>query len=114
MTPDEIQQIEIGLEDAKKAVKFGQALERLTNNKDFKAVILEGLFRDEAVRLVHLKSHPAMQTEEHQKNILREMDGIGSLVSYLRNQRHFAAQMEKQLNDCQEALNEGLTEEADV
>ena len=66
-----------------KQQELGQSVARLMTNRDFKKIILEGYFKDEAVRLVHLKQDPAVQSADSQRNIIRDMDSIGVLAAYL-------------------------------
>jgi hypothetical protein len=80
---NDIKQLEANIERAKELVKAGESIERLRNNVDFKEVILKGYFEREAIRLVHLKADPNMQTPERQASILLQMDAIGALSSYL-------------------------------
>ena len=86
MSEAAIQQIESNIQRAKKVVEFGDAIGRLRNNRDFKKVILEGYFEDEAVRLVHLKADANMQSAESQRSIVNQMDAIGALSQYLQTQ----------------------------
>ncbi len=79
----DLQQLEQGLENAKKLVDLGNALDRLKANKDFQLLITNGYLKDEAVRLVHLKADPNMQTPERQASVIRDIDSIGALTSYL-------------------------------
>jgi hypothetical protein len=71
------------IEASKEFVALGAALIRLYANKDFRSVILSGYFEKEAVRLVHLKSAPQMQTPDRQVAIIRDIDSIGALHQYL-------------------------------
>lgn len=110
MTQNALAEIERNIQDAKKMVELGDALERLRSNRDFKKVILDGFFEKEAIRLVHLKSDPSMQTPEKQAAILREMDGIGALSSYLSTVQYYAAQGRKAIVDG-EAMREEIAAE---
>lgn len=83
MTQDTIQEIEQNIRECKEIVELNVMLERLKANRDFKKLILEGYFRDEAVRLVHLKADPAMQTPQRQAAITLQIDAIGAVSSYL-------------------------------
>jgi hypothetical protein len=82
MSSEMIKQLEQNIEASKKLIETNTALQRLFENRDFKKVILENYFKDESVRLVHLKASPTMQTEQHQKAILGSMDAIGALLQY--------------------------------
>lgn len=77
-----VQAIEENIRQAKLIAGKGEALERLRQNRDFKAVILDGYFKEEAIRLVHLKADPSMQSPDMQKSIIAQMDAIGSLNQY--------------------------------
>ncbi len=83
MSKSEIEQLEAGLEKAKNLVELGLALDRLKNNRDFQAIITNGYLKDEAIRLVHLKADPNMQTPERQASVIRDIDAIGSFHGYL-------------------------------
>lgn len=104
--------MEQAIENAKVYKDLGTSLEKLRSNREFKKVILDGYFKDEAIRLVHLKSDPSMQTPEKQDAIIRSIDAIGSLVSYFRVVEQFASIAAKdiELNEVtiQEAREEGL------
>ncbi len=80
----EIQQLEQNIQHSKKAVELGNALERLLNNRDFKNIILKGYMEQEAVRLVHLKAAPAMDSPAKQTAIMRDIDAIGSFAGFLK------------------------------
>jgi len=78
-----VRELEDNISKAKEMVDMGKTLERLSNNKDFKDIISKGYFEKEAIRLVHLKADPNMQTPERQANVIQQIDAIGALSSYL-------------------------------
>jgi len=80
----QIQEIEQSIQGARITVELGNALARLHSNRDFKKVVLDGYFRDEAVRLVHLLSDPNMQTPDKQATILSDIRSIGALGSFFK------------------------------
>lgn len=91
----QVAEIKLTLEEAEAKVKLGEALKRLTSNKDFKKVILEAYFEKEAVRLVHSLGDPAVAhnpsvKEEH----THSMHAIAQLRSFLFNMRAAAEQAE--------------------
>lgn len=110
MSNNIIENLEANIQEAKKLVEQGKSLERLKSNKDFRDVILKGYFQDEAIRLVHLKADPNMQTEERQKSILTQMDAIGSLNEYLQLVFHKADLAQKSINDDEQTREEILSE----
>ena len=80
-----IQELEANIEQAKESIDLGLALERLFSNRDFKRVVLNRYFKEEAVRLVHLKGAPESQTSEAQKSIVNKIDAIGNFANYLKD-----------------------------
>lgn len=100
-------------EKAAKAQKdLGDALLRLQSNRDFKRLVSEGYFRDEAVRLVSLKAHPEMQTPERQSSILLQIDAIGNLQQYFVIIGQQAALAERSLDGI-EGTRTAILEEED-
>ena len=108
---DTINEIESNIKKAKEIVNLGAALERLKINRDFKLVFGTGYFRDEAIRLVHLKADPQFQSKERQEAIIKQMDSIGSLDSYLYAVSHAAAIAQKAIESDEEMRDELLAEE---
>lgn len=84
MSEQQIHEIEINIEQAKSFVGMGESLEKLFRNRDFKKIVMDGYFKDEAIRLVHLKGDPSMQKPELQEAILRDIDAISALHSYFQ------------------------------
>ena len=79
----ELQRLEENIKQAQKMVDLGNALERLKSNRDFKKVVQEGYFEQEAIRLVHALSDPNMQNPEAQQSIHKQMISIGGFSDYL-------------------------------
>lgn len=111
MNEDTIKSIELNIVQAKKIEEVGNALERLKANKDFKRVVIEGYFEQEAVRLVHLKSDPSFQTEQLQQSIISQIDAIGNLSQYFQTLRHKASLANKAIEADEETRDELLAEE---
>lgn len=110
MTNTTIQAIEKNIAEARKIVEFGQALERLQENRDFKAVIQTGYLKEEAIRLVHAKANPALQSADSQRAIIQQMDAIGSLTQYFDTVFHKASIAAKAIMSDEEARDEILAE----
>jgi hypothetical protein len=106
-----IQQIEQNIKQAKLAIGFRAALDRLFSNRDFKQVILDGYFREEAIRLVHLKADPNFQTAERQAEIVGDLDAIGKLNRFFVTTHQLAAQAVKSVESDEAMLEELLAEE---
>lgn len=66
MSTNQLKEIEDSIKSARKLVELGDTLERLKSNRDFRAIVLEGYFEKEAIRLVQAKSNPALQSAEMQ------------------------------------------------
>lgn len=82
MSEAAIQEIELDIESAQEFVSRKDALDRLYANEDFKSIIVEGYFKEEAIRNVGIKNHPNFQDEISQAGILKAIDGIGALQGY--------------------------------
>lgn len=91
-------------------VDLGDALERLRNNRDFKKVITEGYFEDEAVRLVHLMSDSNMQSPEIQTSIHNQMIAIGVFRDYVET-LYTRTQMARRSVEADEATRDEILAE---
>jgi hypothetical protein len=111
MTQETVRQIEDSIARAKKHIELDMALDRLEANRDFKAVIAEGYLEREAVRLVHLKSDPAMRTPERQASIVTQIDSIGGLLAFFRTVSQNAALASRSIEQDEFALEELRAEE---
>ena len=80
-------QIEISIANAKKLIEFGEALQRLESNLDYKKVIEGDFLKDNIVRLVRLKATPACQDEVNQKFIMQQIEAAGQFEQYLMSIR---------------------------
>lgn len=94
------------IEGAKQGLALGKALVNLKSNADFKTLITEGYLQNEAVRLVHLKSDPAMQEPHLQAGIMRDIDSIGSLAEYFRLVAKAGEQAERSIQGAEEQITE--------
>ena len=106
-----IEAIERNIKLAKEVAALGNSLERLRTNRDFKTVILDGYFEQEAIRLVHLKADPNMHSAESQLAIVSQMNSIGGLVQYFNTTMHRASLASKNILADQEAIEEIAAEE---
>lgn len=114
MSQDLIDALDQNIKEAQKIVDFGDALERLKHNRDFKKVILEGYFEQEPIRLVHLKSDINMQSESTQKNILSQMDSIGFLNQFFQAAFFKANQAKRAIEADEETRAELLNPDEEV
>lgn len=79
----DIEQVELSIEEAKKKVDRADAALRLTDNSDFKEIIMNGYCKDEAVRLVNTLNESGF--EEVQPDIKRMLESISDFGRYLRH-----------------------------
>lgn len=110
-TQRQIETLEISIEQAKEAIKEMQAVYRLTKNPDFKAIVEKGYFENNASRLVLLRADPSMQNDTDQKQILKDIDGIGSFRQYLSTIIHFGRIAEESVKADEITREELLAEE---
>lgn len=93
------QQIEVSIEDLNEALALGDAVLRLRKNRDFRKLITDGYFTQNAARLVALKSDPSIVGTPTEDLIDREIIGIGTLQQYLRETLTKAGIAEKTKED---------------
>ena len=106
----QIQEIELNMKHGQNLVDQGNALERLRSNKDFKQVVLNSYFQQEAVRLVQLKADPNMQTADKQASIIKQIDAIGSVAQYFQTLSQLASMARKAMEADEEMRDELLAE----
>lgn len=100
----EVQQIQLTLDEAKKKVKLGEALERLERNKDFKLLIDEEFLKQESIRQVSLLSDPAFQTPHMQASIVADMRAGSTLQAFFRLVSRNASMSAQAVHDSEEQL----------
>jgi len=110
MSLTHIEALEQDITAANASVSLGNTLDRLKKNKDFNTIIVKGFFELEAIRLVHLKASPSMQTKESQDSIIAQIDAIGSLSGYLDTIILRARMAQRTLEDASEQLTEFYSE----
>jgi hypothetical protein len=94
---NDVHVIEQSIEAARADIERNDAVNRLYENPDFKSVILEGYFKEEAARIVFL-------------NILEA--GVGALQQYFRLIEQKADMAERGLGEMEETRTEILQEDA--
>lgn len=112
MSTQSLETIELSIKHAKKSVDLMKSLDKLTRNRDFKMVVLDGFFEKEAIRLVTLKADPNMQDEDSQRAIIAQMDSIGGFRQYLSGVIQMGRMAEKAMADDQATREELLAEGA--
>lgn len=102
---DNVEQVELTIEAGKANIKLWESLDRLSNNRDFKAVIAKGYFEKEPIRLVMLKSDPSM-SESDQKDIDKAIVGVGALRQYFSAIYAIANQSKMAMAEYYETIEE--------
>jgi len=111
MTDQNIETIEISIKQGKETVDKMNSLLKLTKNKDFKKVIDDGYFVEEASRLVLLKADPSLQSTEDQRQIDNSILAIGYFRQYLATIFQLGRMAEKSLKEDEEVREELMSEE---
>lgn len=110
---DDIEGVELSIEQAKAMIKKGEIALRLSKNKDFRELIMDDYFVDEAARLTHLFSDPSMQDDAKQAMIQNDLRGIGGLKRYLQVTIRMKQMAEDSLPNHEETLDELRLEESE-
>lgn len=113
MTQSAIDQLDLDTQNWRKLVDLGRSLERLRSNRDFKKLIMEDYLTQEAVRLVHLKASPAMNSDRHQQAINKDIDAIGTFAEFLRKIEADALRALQDIDDAEATRDELLAEGAE-
>lgn len=79
----EMQEIELSIEAAKRKIELADKLERLYQNRDFQDLIAKGFLKDYAVKMVHLRAHPNAD-ERVVKRCDSKIDAIGILNGWFQ------------------------------
>ena len=111
MSQSDIEKIEIGIEEARKIIERGELAEKLSKNREFKKLILEGYFVEEASRLTHLLSDPSIIRDGNQKFVENDLMGIGGLKRYLSTIVRLGHNMQDELREMENTLEELRLEE---
>ena len=106
-----INEIQEFIKEKQESVKKLEALNRLAKNKDFKLLIDNGYFVDEATRLVMLKASPCSASDEDQKNIMRGIDSVGYLRQYFATITTLGREAERRIEEAEYTI-QSLKEEA--
>lgn len=107
---DQMEMVEITIDQARSMISKRDALFKLLKNANFKKIISDGYFQDEAAKLVMLKSEPAMDTPEMQTKVDNAIIGIGALQQYFIAIERAGDQAEKDLIGFEET-REALAQE---
>lgn len=103
---EDIIEMEKLISQAQPAIDLYASLERLKLNPDFKNIIGQHYLKDEAVRLVHLKADPNVQTPNAQEGIDKMISAIGFLNAFFNTISNEGRRALRQKSDAENALVE--------
>jgi|TARA_B110000914_G_scaffold216160_1_gene220839 hypothetical protein len=108
-TDQELQDLEDSMNDAKHFIDIKESTVKLFKNKEFKKVVLDYYFKEEAARLVMAK---ASSLTPEQKNLIDNMIyGIGALSNFFDSVLTRGMQAEQALREDENARTEILQED---
>ena len=105
-----MQEIEIDIEDAKKAIHLGELVTKLESNPDFIELVIEGYFRDDASRVVMLKADKEFQSSEKQDKLDNDIMGISVFADYLRTKKLLGVMAADAIRESETTREEMLQE----
>jgi hypothetical protein len=113
---NQVRQVELSIEEARAQIERSKQLKRLEKNKDFKALVLEGLLREDAVRQVMLRGSPQLHGDGPGATIVRagieaRMIMIGELNNYFRYLHIEGESAQAAMSDHESAHEELLQEQ---
>ena len=114
MSESVVQQIEVSMEILKKKVENMEILERLSKNKDFKKLILEGFCKDHALGCLNKSVSPGYQDDVNQKYIKGQLGAVGNFQLYMRFLRQEGEQAKDALATAVEEREIALQDEDEV
>lgn len=94
-----MQAIELDINEAKRRIELGNALNRLKGNSDFNMLIGHHYFIEHAARTTSLLASPSMQSPQNQALLFGDLRAISELQQFLN-------MITVEANKCVEALSE--------
>jgi hypothetical protein len=110
MSQSEIEELELSIEHAKEIVERGKMAEKLSTIPEFKKLVLDGYFVNEAARLALLYSDSNLSNEGREA-VARELNGPGAFKRYLSTMVQMGHIAQRELREHMETLDEVREEE---
>lgn len=110
MSQAEVQELEISIEEARKYVQRGKEALALSDIPEFKRLVLEGYFVEEASRLALLFSDPQL-SDEQREYVHRDLIGVGAFKRYLSTIVQQGRIASNEIDSMQDTLEEIRAEE---
>jgi len=101
----DIQDLEQGIKDAETLIARRQMALKLSENREFRKLILEDFIVTEAARLVQMSADPALN-QQQRDDALSMAQATGHLKRYLSMMVQMGYQAERELPQMQVALDE--------
>ena len=108
-TEEELNQLDVNMAEAKHFIDIKNSTLKLFKNREFKKVVLDYYFKEEAARLVMAKS--SSLTEDQKKLIDNMIYGIGALSNFFDSVLTRGMQSEQAYHDDENARTEILQED---
>lgn len=102
------EQIEVSLEQVRELIAKRDMAIKLSNNREFKKLVLEGYFKEEAARLASVSAEPAL--EARREAIFGEIMAISNFRQYLDGIVRTGDMAAENLAEYEEALAEARQE----
>lgn len=96
--------LEVSIEEAKKMVDLRDQALRLTDNREFRNVILNGYLKEEAIRLSEISA--MSQLKDSRDEIFLEIQGISLFHQYMRQVISRGDVAEQEIREQYETLDE--------
>ena len=109
----EVNQLEAQQEGLKQAIEMRQAVQRLTQNADFRKVIVDNFMGTECARYAQASADPAL-AEKNQKDALHIAQASGHLKRYLSVCIQMGNQAENDLYSLDQELATARAEEDQI
>ena len=108
-TEEQLQELDDNMNDAKQFIDIKDSTLKLFKNREFKKVVLDYYFKEEAARLVMAKA--SNLNDEQQKLIDNMIYGIGALSNFFDSVLTRGLQAEQAYKDDENARTEILQED---
>jgi len=109
---DQQKQVVVSIDQAEKIIELRDQITKLSKNKLFKTVVLDGYFKEEAIRLTSIYNSPNLSAEDNAK-VLKDLEAIGSLRRYFQTKTMLGNVAESELVSHRQTLEELNALEAD-
>jgi hypothetical protein len=108
----QVNRLEQQLEDNRQLMKLRDMALKLSENREFRKLILEGFCRDECARYAQLSADPALKAEER-ADALGMAQAAGHLRRFLSVTVRMGHTAEAQIADLEQAIEEARAEEGE-